>query len=110
MRRVEIQKVVDSGKFAGHSITRWKVGIFWKPLCFAPTCGVRVGIAAIFAILKKEHERRRIVVAVFLSDLTKRAGFQYDFKFLEARLEQVVEDYLLHDLAGAYFELWVIPD
>lgn len=64
------------------------------------------GHRVIFAILKKEQERRRIVVAIFLSERTKRDGFRYDFKSLDARLERVVQDYLAHDLESDYFEPW----
>lgn len=64
------------------------------------------GHRVIFAILKKEQERRRIVVAVFLSGKTKRDGFRYDFKALDTRLERVVEDYLQHELDREYFERW----
>lgn len=64
------------------------------------------GHRAVFAILKQQEERRRIVVAMFLSHRTRRAGFVYDFAALEARLELVVQDYLIHGLAGERFEAW----
>ncbi|MCY4525958.1 MAG: hypothetical protein OXB89_05060 [Anaerolineaceae bacterium] len=81
-------------------------GYFLEASLYRAHVGGSGGHRAFLAILKMEHERKRFVVATFLSPRTKQAGFAYDFGLLDERLEQVVQDYIEQGLSGDTFAPW----
>lgn len=93
-------------KIRGPEYYQLETGFFLEASLYRAHVRGSAGHRAIFAILKQERQRRRIVVAVFLSSRTRRAGFDYDFKSLDKRLAQVVQDYLDYGLAGEQFAIW----
>lgn len=93
-------------KIRGPEFYPLETGFFLEASLYRAHVRGSAGHRVIFAILKQEQQGRRIAVAVFLSAKTRRAGFDYDFKSLDKRLAQVVQDYLDHGLAGEQFAIW----
>ena len=93
-------------KIRGPEFYPLETGFFLEASLYRAHVMGSAGHRAIFAILKQEQQRRRVAVALFLSEKTRRAGFDYDFRALDKRLDQVVQDFLEHGLAGEQFAIW----